>query len=168
MELLIVLFVGVAGFAAYRSRLVAAAARAPTPQPVPGASAGSFIEIPFIEAFVEEEIIAPAVDLFTAGAEAEEIRGTWEQKVQEVLDRGLCDDLIREGADRAAVMVKIISILGVPPGEWKGTPGMTWGTRVSIEDRIALVAGPEPEPMITLVELQEEVPEIWGIPITWN
>lgn len=148
MELLILAVIGVAGFAVYRSRLVAAAALAPTPQAAPVDSGSELpvdLDFGFLGPLVGEYIIEPAVEVFRAGIEAEEIRGTWEEKVQEVLNRGLCDDVILAGADRAAVMVKIISILGVPPGQWKGTPGMTFGTRVSIDNRIALV-GRQPLP----------------------
>lgn len=145
MELLILAVIGVAGFAVYRSRLVAAAAPAPTPQAAPGDSAFSFELDSLDPATIVTGAVETALEMFATARETEEIRGTWEEKVQEVLNRGLCDDVILAGADRAAVMVKIISILGAPPGEWKGTPGMTFGTRVSIDNRIALV-GRQPLP----------------------
>lgn len=167
MELLVLLVLATGGLALYRA---SAFATPIAPVSAPGSGAEGFldIDIPFIggelqetiEAFVQEELIEPVAGIFLAGIEAGRTREAWEGNVQSVLDRGLCDDVIRAGADRAAVMVKIISILGAPPGEWKGTPGMTWGTRVSIEDRIAFVLReplPEDVPYLPPVEGVEVV-----------
>lgn len=145
MELLVLLAVTVAGLVTYRSRLVAAALPAPTPEVVPGGSALPFELESFEPVTIVTAAFETALESIAVARETEQIRGSWEDNVQQVLDGGGCDELIRTGADRAAVMVKIISILGPPPGKWKGTPGMTWGARVSIEDRIAFVLAQLPE-----------------------
>jgi hypothetical protein len=164
VELLILVALGAVGVVLIRSRVAAAEPTVPTPAQNTEPASGSVLPVDLdfgpLDPLVEEYIIEPVAGIFLAGIEAGKTREAWEENVQSVLDRGSCDDVIRAGADRAAVMVKIISILGVPPGEWKGTPGMTWGTRVSIEDRIAFVLReplPEDVPYLPPVEGVEVV-----------